>query len=115
MSYTIIVETHCQKALRKIAQSDRTLLRQFDEHILALAHNPYPPDVVILRHTEQYDLCRTKVGRKWRLLYGVVAGKLIILILDAVACEAAYENLDVLAIRLERELAELDDESSVTA
>lgn len=109
MSYTVIVEEHCEKALRKIAKADRTLYRRFDTAIIALSQNPYPTDVVVLRHTEEYNLCRTKIGQKWRLIYGVIGDKMVVLLLDALSRENAYDDLDMLAIRLEQELEPLDD------
>ena len=108
MSYLVIVEEHCEKALRKIAKADRTLYKRFDEKINELSNNPYPKDVVVLRHTAEYDLCRTKIGQKWRLIFGVIDDHLVVLILDAVSRESAYEDLDLLAIRLERQLEDLD-------
>ena len=112
MSYTVIVEPHCEKALRKIAKSDRTLYKRFDEKINELSNNPYPADVFVLHHTEEYDLCRTKIGQKWRLIFGIMDRKMIVLILDAVSREGAYEDLDLLAIRLERQLEDLDTGSA---
>jgi mRNA-degrading endonuclease RelE of RelBE toxin-antitoxin system len=108
MNYTIIIEEHCQKALRRIARSDRTLYKRFDEKILELGDNPYPNEVVVLRHTSEYDLCRVKVGQQWRIIYGVINNRLVVLILDAISREGAYEDLDVLAIRLERQLEDLE-------
>lgn len=112
MSYVVIVEDHCEKALRKIVKADRTLYKRFDEKINELSNDPYPIDVVVLRHTEEYDLCRTKIGQKWRLIFGVIGELMVVLILDAVSRESAYEDLDLLAIRLEKQLENLetDDE-----
>jgi mRNA-degrading endonuclease RelE of RelBE toxin-antitoxin system len=110
MSFTIIVEEHCQKALRRIARADRALYQRFDKKILALGGNPYPAEVVVLRHTDEYDLCRVKVGRSWRIIYGVVNDRLVVLILDTVARGNAYEDLDLLAVRLERQLDDFDSD-----
>lgn len=114
MSYTVIVEEHCQKALRRIARADRALYQRFDKKILELGANPYPAGVVVLRHTDDYDLCRVKVGQSWRIIHGVVKDRLVVLILDTVAREDAYEDLDLLAVRLERQLDdfESDDEQA---
>ncbi len=108
MSYVVVVEEHCEKTLRKVAKADRTLYKRFDEKINELSDNPYPTDVVVLRHTEEYDLCRTKIGQKWRLIFSVIEHEMVVLILDAVSRESAYEDLDLLAMRLERQLEDLD-------
>jgi mRNA-degrading endonuclease RelE of RelBE toxin-antitoxin system len=91
----------CEKALRRLMRSDRKLAARFDGAIQALATDPYPTGVVVLSHKAQYDLCRIKVGQSWRLIYGVVANQLVLLLLDAVAREGAYQNLETIIARLE--------------
>lgn len=58
----------------------------------------------MLRHTDEYDLYRVKVGQPWRIIYGVVNDRLVVLMLDRVSRENAYEAVDLLAVRLEQQL-----------
>jgi mRNA-degrading endonuclease RelE of RelBE toxin-antitoxin system len=95
------VEVHpaAAKQLETLYRSDRKLSAQFTKHILALAQTPYPKDVVILEHTSIYDLCRTKVGRSWRLVYAVIGGRAVVLILEAVSREGAYKGKELETLR----------------
>lgn len=91
------VELHpaAVKQLEKLYRSDRTLAAQFARHIRALAQVPYPKDVVILERSQEYDMCRTKVGRSWRLLYAVMGDRAVVLILEAVSRQGAYKGKEL--------------------
>ena len=99
------VEIHpaALKQLEKLYRSDRKLAARFDRHIRALAQTPYPQDVVILERTQSYDLCRTRVGRSWRLLYAVIGERAVVLVVEAVSRQGAYkgDELDTLRHRIQ--------------
>jgi mRNA-degrading endonuclease RelE of RelBE toxin-antitoxin system len=99
------VELHpaAVKQLEKLYRSDRKLATRFAQQIRMLTQTPYPKDVVILESTQEYDMCRTKVGRSWRLLYAVIGSRTIVLILEAVSRQGAYKanELETLHSRIQ--------------
>jgi mRNA-degrading endonuclease RelE of RelBE toxin-antitoxin system len=97
--YRIEIQPAAAKQLSTIYRSDRKLAAQFDRSIQALAQTPYPPDVVILEHCDIYDMCRTKIGRSWRLLYAVIEGHAVILVLEALSREGAYKGKELETLR----------------
>ena len=97
--YRIATHTVAAKQLESIYRSDRKLAAQFDKCIQGLVNVPYPQDVAILQHTEEYDLCRTKVGRSWRLLYAVMGGRAVLLVLEAISRESAYKGKELETLR----------------
>jgi mRNA-degrading endonuclease RelE of RelBE toxin-antitoxin system len=99
--YEIVLHPEVDKALRRLAKSDRKLAQRFDEAIQEISNDPYPAGVTVLKHKVAYDLCRVKVGKSWRLVYGVVNDRLVVLLLDATSREGAYRNLDTLLTRLD--------------
>lgn len=101
--HQIRIHSAAAKQLDMIYRSDRKLAAQFAKHIQSLAQTPYPRDVTILEHSDTYDMCRTKIGRSWRLLYAVIGGQAVILVLEAISREGAYKGkeLDTLRSRIQ--------------
>jgi len=97
--FRIEILTSAAKQLDTVFRSDRKLAAQFAKHIESLVQTPYPQDVVILAHAETYDLCRTKIGRKWRLIYAVIGEHAVILVVEATSREGAYKGRDLETLR----------------
>lgn len=97
--YRVKFHSVAVKQLDAIYRSDRKLAAQFDKHIQALAQTPYPRDVAILEHNDSFDICRTKVGRSWRLVYTVVGEYMLILVLEAESREGAYKGKKLETLR----------------
>lgn len=81
-SYEVIFLPSSQKSYLKLARSDKKLIQRFDQKLQELAKQPYPTEVVIIKRSTRYDLCRCKVGQSWRILYAVVDNMLVVLIAD---------------------------------
>lgn len=103
--YEILIDSDCEKALRKLARADRKLYARIDAAILSLATNPRPPQSRQL-NTARNTIYRIPVGRSWRILYAIIDDRLIVLLLDVTSREGAYDNLETLLERLERFAAE---------
>jgi mRNA-degrading endonuclease RelE of RelBE toxin-antitoxin system len=101
--YRVEVHPAAVKQLERLYRSDRKLAARFDQHIRALVQIPYPKDVVILERTEAYDMCRTRVGRSWRLIYAVIGDRAIVLVVEAISRQSAYkaDALDTLRNRIQ--------------
>lgn len=99
--YRIIFLPSAEKSYLKLAKSDKKLIQRFDQTLHKLANEPYPPEAIVIKHTDRYDLCRSKVGQSWRILYAVVNDLLVVLIADVTSRENAYGNIDTLLSRLE--------------
>jgi mRNA-degrading endonuclease RelE of RelBE toxin-antitoxin system len=97
--YRVVIHPAAAKQLDKLYRSDRKLFTQFHKHIQELAQTPYPQDRVILDHTDEFDMCRTKVGRSWRLVYAVIGGHTVVLILETVSRESAYKGKELETLR----------------
>jgi mRNA-degrading endonuclease RelE of RelBE toxin-antitoxin system len=95
------IEIHpaAAKQLDAIFRADRKLAAQFTKRIRTLAQSPYPQDVIVLEHSDTYDVCRTKIGRSWRLLYAVIGGRTLILVLEAISREGAYKGKELETLR----------------
>ena len=99
--YRIIFLPLAEKSYIRLARSDKKLIQRFDQKLQELAEQPYPSEVIIIKRTSRYDLCRSKVGQSWRILYAVANDLLVVLIADVTSRENAYGNIDTLLSRLE--------------
>ena len=99
--YEIIFLPTAEKSYLKLARSDKKLIQRIDQKLQELAEQPYPAEVVVIKRTARYDLCRSKVGQSWRILYAVVDDVLVVLIADVTSRESAYSNIDTLLSRVE--------------
>jgi mRNA-degrading endonuclease RelE of RelBE toxin-antitoxin system len=99
--HEIIFLPAAEKSLDRLVRSDRKLAQRFDHKIQELGEHPYPAEVIVIKHTDQYDLCRVKVGQGWRILYAVVGDMVVVLIADITSRESTYGNIDVLLSRVE--------------
>ena len=102
-AYRVEIHPAAVKQLEKLYRSDHKLAARFDQQIRALAQLPYPKDVVILERTQTYDMCRTRVGRSWRLIYAVIGDRAVVLIVEAISRQGAYkgDELDTLRNRIQ--------------
>jgi mRNA-degrading endonuclease RelE of RelBE toxin-antitoxin system len=108
--YEIIFLPTAEKSYLKPARSDKKLIQRFDQKLQELAEQPYPAEVIVIKRTARYDLCRSKVGQSWRILYAVVSDRLIVLVADVISRESAYGNIDVLLTRVEIFLDALEED-----
>jgi mRNA-degrading endonuclease RelE of RelBE toxin-antitoxin system len=106
--YRIIFLPTAEKSYLKLARSDKKLIQRFDQKLQELSEQPYPSDVIIIKRTNRYDLCRSKVGQSWRILYAVAGNILIVLIADITSRESAYGNIDTLLSRVENFLDDVE-------
>ena len=102
-AYRVEIHPAAVKQLERLYRSDRKLAERFDQHIRALAQLPYPKDVVIRERTQSSDMCRTRVGRSWRLIYAVIGDRAVVLIVEAISRQGAYkgDELDTLRNRIQ--------------
>ena len=106
--YEIIFLPTAEKSYLKLARSDKKFIQRFDQKLQELAEQPCPAEVVVIKRTTRYDLCRSKVGQSWRILYAVVDNMLVVLIADITSRESAYNNIDTLLSRVESFLEALE-------
>lgn len=69
MAYRIELTPAAEKALAKVAKSNRTLLKRLDQTLLALTENPVPVGSKQLAG-EDPSLYRARVG-EYRILYQI--------------------------------------------
>jgi mRNA-degrading endonuclease RelE of RelBE toxin-antitoxin system len=98
-AYRVEIHPAALKQLEKLYRSDRKLAARFDQHIRALVRIPYPRDVVILERARSYDMCRTRVGKSWRLIYAVIGDCAVILVVEAISRQGAYMGDELHTLR----------------
>ena len=88
-TWTVLLHRQAEKALQRIARSDKVLFRRLDRALLQLQDDPIPPGAKRLKGHAFYSL---RVG-DWRIVYALDTEERLVIVLHIGHRREVYRDI----------------------